>query len=414
MNNLELAIWSGMLGGLLTLTAGAMVNALATRNTNSVRMLLFVAATGASSLVRTGLVETLMPEIPEGYVRMLKVCAGPLSAALVIRYMAIWLGGVEVDPTTYRVAAWGSRVMVLSALVLGVLVVDAPDARYRHLLQATAAITAMATLIGLLASIRATMMGDPLARWAVLAGSCLTVTVFGLYVRSLDIPGFGLLTWVLTAVCTVAYFLVGSVVVILRIRQTRRLERLARLQSGADPATGLPTGSVLLSEVEHAIWRTTRINGECTVVCLHLGNLYALGASAGPDAENQILTAMAARIRQAAGFRCVVGLYHPRCFVVVMSSDKRGQSMRKTVSRLRALAAQPLTVVGPDGMHHDFRPQLGVGVVPVSSADARPADVINEAERQALGAPEADDESENSIPTVPCDRLGDTGSAALQ
>ncbi len=81
-----------MLGGLLTLAAVALANALATRNTNSLRYLVFVVVTGASSLVRTGLPEALFPGLPQDWLNLLKVCTGPLSASLVLYYLGIWLG----------------------------------------------------------------------------------------------------------------------------------------------------------------------------------------------------------------------------------------------------------------------------------------------------------------------------------
>jgi GGDEF domain-containing protein len=373
-----------MLGGLLTLSALALANALFTRSINSFRNLLFVVVTGASSLVRTGLLEALFPEIPDEVLRLLKVTAGPLSAALVLSYLGIWLGGVQEDPVAHRITAWGAGAMFLCALTLGVLVVEASSEEFHRLLQATGAITMIAVLLGLVTSIRAATLGDPLARWVVLAGVCLAGEVYGLYLRSLNIEGFGLGTWIFTAACTVTYFLVGSVVVVMRIRQNRQLDRLAALQSGADPATGLPTGSVLLSKVEHAVWRTARFNGECTVICLHLHNLYELGEAAGHGVEHQIQVAMAARIRRAAGFRCVVGLYHEGCFLIVISADKRRQYVAMTVSRLRKLLAQPLMVVSLNNVRHEFMPRLGVGIVSLNPAGADPLEAINEAERKAL------------------------------
>jgi len=236
----------------------------------------------------------------------------------------------------------------------------------------------------------------------------------GLYLRGLHIAGFGLGTWISTAAVTVAYFLMATALVIMRIRQSRQLARLASLKFGADPATGLPTGSVLLSKVEHAFWRTARFHGECTVVCLHLRNLYELGETAGHGVERQILAAMAARIHRAAGFRCVVGLYHPRCFVVVISADKRRRFVNMTVMRLRHLVADPLSVVGLDGARHDFTPLLGMGVVTLNPANADPLDAINEAERDALAQESAPQHaSEYATETRPGDLIGATGGHGL-
>lgn len=409
----EFVVWSAMLGGLLTLAAVALAYALVTRSANSFRYLLFVVITGASSLVRTGLVETLLPGIPEDVMRLLKVSMGPLSAALVLNYLSIWLGGAEVDPVAHRITTWGSVAMLVAGLTLGTLLFLTPTQYFHRLLQATAVITVVAVVMGLTIAIRAAVMGDPLARWVVMAGICLALEVFGLWARSLNTPGFGLWTWILTAVCTVAYFLVGSVVVIKRIRQNRELDRLASLPRGTDPATSLPTGSLLISEVAHTFWRMARLNGECTVVCLRLNNLYGLGEADGHVVEPQILSTMAARIRRAAGFRCVVGLYHPRCFVVVISADKRREYVGLTVARLRSLTAQSLTVVFRDGTRQEFWPHIGVGAVTLDPAHADPMAAIDEAERQALGPPMRRGRTEDEIETRPANSLADTDATTL-
>ena len=391
-----------MLGGLLTLAAIAIADALFSRSITSLRNLLFVVITSASCVVITGLPEILFPGIPDRVLNLLKLSMGPLSAAIALNFLGIWLGGMREDLIVYRITTWGSVSLFFSALAIGVLAVQASSQEFHQLLEIAAALTMVAVLLGLVASIRAATLGDPLARWMVLACTCMTGMAVGLYLRGLNIEGFGLGTWIFTATCTVAYFLIASVLVIMRNRESRRLKRLADLQSGADPATGLATGSVLLSKVEHAFWRTARFNGECTVVCLHLRNLYELGETAGHGVEHQILAAMAARIRRAAGFRCVVGLYHPLCFVVVISADKRRQFVNTTVSRLRHLIAKPLSVVGVNEIRHDFTPLLGVGVVTLNPASADPLNAINDAERDALaqeGAPQRVTE-EDAIVTV--------------
>jgi GGDEF domain-containing protein len=381
----EIAVWSAMLGGLLTITALALADALFSRNAGSVRNLLFVLITGSSCVVMTGLPEAFFPGLPERLLMLLKAGLGPLAGAIALVYLGIWLGGMREDVVVYRLTAWGGAVLFFATmgLVLVAAVVQPQD--FRRLLLLTATVNMAAVVLAIIATARATLLGDPLARWMVLACVLLAAMVAGLYLRGLNVPGVGLGSWIVTATVTVAYYLLVSVLILVRNRQQRQLTRLARLQLGADPATGLPTGSTLLSEVEHAFWRTARMHGQCTVVCLHLRNLYELGQAAGRGVEHQIQVAMAARIRRAAGFRCIVGLYHPRCFVVVISADKRREYVNTTVTRLRQLVAQPLSVVGANQARHDFMPQLGVGVVTLDPSDAKPLEVINEAERQALG-----------------------------
>ena len=105
----------------------------------------------------------------------------------------------------------------------------------------------------------------------------------------------------------------------------------------------IDTGSALLAQIEHAFWRTAQLDGECTVVCLLVSNLYELAESAGPGLEHQILVTMSARIRRAAGFRCVVGLYHPRCFVVVLSTKKLNNEALDALTRLNGAPRRVVT-----------------------------------------------------------------------
>jgi hypothetical protein len=80
----------------------------------------------------------------------------------------------------------------------------------------------------------------------------------------------------------------------------------------------------------------------------------------------------------------VVGLYHPRCFVVVMSAVKQPRSAQTMAERLCELMCKPLDVVGQDEALHTFLPQFSVGAVTVTAATAIPAQVIDQAEQLAL------------------------------
>ena len=373
-----------MLGGLLTLTALSFADAVFNRSRGAVQNLFFIIVTSASCVVMTGLPEVFFPGIPERALMVLKASMGPMSGAIALKYLGNWLGGMREDLMVHRITVWGSAVLFLGAIILALVAAQISPQDFRTLLLATAATNLVAVALGIVVSVRAAVLGDPLARWMVLACICLAAMTTGLYLRGLNVEGFGLGTWIFTASSTVAYFLMATVLIVMRNREIRQLARLAGLKVGADPATGLPTGSVLLSKVEHAFWRTGRINGECTVVCLYLRNLYELGEAAGHGVEHQILAAMAARIRRAAGFRCVVGLYHPLCFVVVFSSDKRPQLVDNAVARLRHLIAGPVPVVGLDGARHDFTPLLGMGVITLNPERADPLATINDAERQAM------------------------------
>jgi GGDEF domain-containing protein len=399
----EIAVWSAMLGGLLTLSALALADVFGGRSIGAVRNLAFVLVTGAGCVVMTGLPEVFFPDLPARLLMVLKAGLGPLAGAMGLYFVGTWLGGAREDGLVYRLTAFGGIVLVCAAIALAVLASQIGQEHFRALLMLSAVVNMVPVLLALVAAVRAARRGDPLARWMVLALICLGATTGSHYLHGLNLPGLGLGSWVFTAVVTVLFFLMASVLGLLRNRRNRELARLSRLQQGADPATGLATGSALIADVEHALWRAARLECETSVLCLYVSNLYELTEAIGPSAESQILVTLAARIRRAAGFRCVVGLYHPRCFVVVLTMDPHQPPVRATAARLALTVSNPMVVFNEERERHPFRPRLGLGVVTVDAASAMPTDVINEAERQALAmaASVAPRDSEHGIETQP-------------
>ncbi|MCW5653487.1 diguanylate cyclase [Hydrogenophaga sp.] len=380
----EVAIWSAMLGGVLTLAALALADVLDSRSKSSVRNLLFVFITGASCVVITGLPEQLVPGLPPRVLMVLKAGMGPAAGAMALYYLGSWLGGVREDAMVHRLTAWAAVVLGLAALGLAAAATQVHAEQFRELMLFSAVVNLVPVLLAFVAVMRAARLGDPLAPRMLLALVCLAVMTCGLYLRGLDVQGLGLGAWLLTATATVLYFLMATVLGLLRNRHNRELIRLSRLQQGSDPATGLPTGAALLAQVEHFFWRTAQNDGECTVICLYVSNLYELADSAGAGVESQILVTMAARIRRAAGFRGVVGLYHPRCFVVVLTADRHAPPITETVAKLRHAVSHPMTVMNDRKERQIFRPRLGMGTVSLDPHGAHPMDVLNDAERQAL------------------------------
>lgn len=399
----EIAIWSSMLGGLLTLSALAFADVVGGRNLGSVRNLIFVLITGASCVVMTGLPEVFFPELPARLMAVLKAGLGPLAGAMGLYFVGTWLGGAREDNQIYRLTAFGGVVLVTVAVVLVAIASQIDQAHFHSLLIVTALVNMVPVLLALAAAARAARLGDPLARWMALAIVCLAIMTTGHYLHGLKVPGLGLGTQLLTATVTVLFFLLSSVLGLLRNRHLRELARLSRVEHGSDPATGLPSGSVLLADVEHAFWRAARMHHECSVVCLYVSNLYELAETVGPGVEQQILATLAARIRRTAGFRCTVGLYHPRCFVVAMSLDARVPPVKSTAARLALSTALPMVVFDEQRERKPFRPNVGLGVVTIDPSNTKPMDAINEAERRALATLMRDvaQSPEHNIETAP-------------
>ena len=392
-----------MLGGLMTLLALALVDTLSNRNLGSVRNLVFVLLTGASCLVMTGLPEVLFPVLPERLLMVLKASLGPVAGAVALYFLGNWLGAMWEGALVHRFTAWGGSAVLLAATLMAAVASQIEPDQFQSLLWITAIVNMVPVLLAALAVWHAVQLGDPLARWMGLAIACLALMVCGMYLRGLQVPGFGLLAWVFTAMITVTFFLMVTVLVVLRNQKNRQLARLSRMDPGAEPATGLATGSGLLSQVDHVFWRTARRQGECTVICLYLSNLYEMAEPSGHGAEHQILVAMAARIRRAAGFRCVVGLYHPRCFVVVMPTDPHNFSADETLERLHSTVTQPVPVLNEADAYRAFAPCVGLGVVTVNPVGATSMTVIHAAERQAMAQLRSQAPSEEGPATEPMD-----------
>lgn len=407
MEMAENTVWSVMAGGLLSLALLAAADAVITRSLGAVRNVLLVSFIGSVCVLMSGLPELLFPEIPERLLMVLKASLGPLAGALGLRFLGIWIGGDREDRLLYAVTVWGCYLLLIAAAALAVLAVIIPVHDFRTLLLMAAAVNAITVALILLVSIRATLMGDPLALWLVLAGLLLAGMMTGLYLHALKVP-LGLVWWLLTASAALLFVLIVMVLIIVRNRANRELARLARLDAGSDPVTGLPTGARLLSEVEHAFWRAGRLRGQCVVVCVYLSNLYELGDSMGRTTDNQILAATAARIRRAAGFRCVVGAYHPRCFIIVFTLDRKRTFDEAVLARIRNLVTQPLQVVGSREQRQQFQPVMGLSALPVLPDLVQPLDVLNEAEHQAMDEVRRASPSQYDGDTVPDDRLDTT------
>jgi diguanylate cyclase (GGDEF)-like protein len=384
MKSLEYVIWSVMLGGLLTIGTMAVVDVCSSRSLASWRSLFFLTITGSSCVLLSGLPEDLFPWLPVAPVLILKASLGPLSGAMVLIYLGQWLGSAADDRLVYHTVSSGAKALVICALLLAAMSALFAETHETEILLFAAVVSALAVLMATVTSLRAAQLGDRMARDMTTGCLFLAISTSGLYAHQLLTDDTNMAFWIVTAFSTVMFFLTMVNLGMRRNRQLRRLERLAGLSQGLDPATGLPRGSVLLSKVDDAFWRSARLNTHCTVICLHLRNLYELSDDAGHMVDQQILSAMAARMRRAVGFRCVVGLYHPRCFVVVMSAVKQPQVVGKMAERLRALMSKPLDVVGQSDTIHSFVPQFSVGAITVTAANAIPTQVIDEAEQLAL------------------------------
>ncbi len=375
-----------MAGALLLLAATAAAGVVAKPNAAAWRGLAFVLLTGSSSVLMSGWPEHLLGIEVNTSLLPAKAALGPLTGALALAYLGLWLGIVVEDRLIRVTVAGGSIFLVVTGML--VLLWAATDTKRsaQEILAVSALINFLSCIFASLVAVRGAVLGDPLARRMAFACMCLTGMVLGLYAKGLGVRGIGHIAWALTAICCVAYFLIVTMLTLQRNKARLRLEQLARGQQANDAVTGLPTGVELLVQVDDALWRSERVKRQAMVIAVWVANLYELSGLAGQTVDLEIRTSLAARLRRAVGFRNVVGQYHPRCFVVVVSAVQSERVMYRAVDRLRAHVLQPMLVGALSHNDMNYRPHVGLGIVMVEGTAAQPNQILDQAEQLAQSA----------------------------
>ncbi|HBH37942.1 MAG TPA: hypothetical protein DDX06_06095 [Curvibacter sp.] len=102
-----------------------------------------------------------------------------------------------------------------------------------------------------------------------------------------------------------------------------------------------------------------------------------------------------------------MGVYHPRCFIIVFTLDRKRTFDEAALTRIRNLVTQPLQVVGNREQRQQFQPVVGLSALPVLPDLVQPLDVLNEAEHQAMDEVRRTS-SQFGPDTVPNDQLDTT------
>jgi GGDEF domain-containing protein len=386
MDALEVSIWSAMAGGLSLMVLVAAADIFKRSSLRSWRGLAFVLVPGLSAVLMTGLPEFLLGMSDARSLLPAKAALGPLASALALTYLGFWLGIVVEDRLIRHTVTWGALALVLSGISVAVWALVDQQRSSQDILRASAAITLVSCVLTAVVAMRGALLGDPLARSMALTCIFLFGMVAGLYTKGLAYEGFGHFVWLLTAICCVAYFLLVTRLTLQRNKALHELQRLARGQQANDAVTGLPTGVSLMVQVDDALWRSSRMKGQTMTVAVWVANLYELSGVAGMYSDVEIRSALAARMRRAVGFRNVVGQYHPRCFVVVVSPVQNEKVLHSGIDRIRKYLSPTLRLGTLSRDDFVFTPQIGFGVVVTQGEDISPSSLLDEAEALAQGA----------------------------
>jgi GGDEF domain-containing protein len=381
----EVAIWAAMSGVIVTLWVIAAIDALVQRSVPALRGLAVIVLTGGTAIALSGLPEVLWPTLDVARMLIIKSSMGSLGGALAMTYLGIWVGGASKDPLVQWTLTFSTALLTLGGIGLAVAAIWYGETARITLLTSAALGNGLCAIAAGIVAMRSATLGDKLAPWMVVASLFLAGMVAGMYSKALAIDSMGVWGWMTAAASTVAYFLIVIGLTIVRNREMRRISRLARGATEVDRDVEMPLGPRLLPQVEDALWRSARVGRECVVAAVSISNLYAMSEDAGVGVDGEILGVLAARIRRVVGFRNVVGLYHPRCFVLVVSAVQDRKRSELLATRLLLSLRKPVKV-GPSDDPHFFSPGIGIGVVTVNGATDTALAAINQAEQLALEA----------------------------
>lgn len=341
---------------------GALADALRARAIAAWRGLVFVLLNTLVVMLLTGLPEQLWGINDAPFLLLLKISLSPLSSALSLKYLGVWLGMSREDRLVKVLLTggiYGSLVATLVILACYFFAQTVPD---KMLILAGAVVNACVVLIVGSVGIRAVLLGDLLARWIVAAAFCFALMVAGLYSKAMGIEHAWPM-WLSTAIATVLYFVIVAGVTFLRNKSQQRIRKLALGERPSDEITGLPTGSALLGKIDDAMWRSIRMGRDTAVVAVWMNNLYALSDQAGLHIEHEIRARLTANVRRALGFGSVIGLMQARCFVTAISGVQELSKIEKIATRLLVRVQIPMRVGEFTGDSVTYTPELGIGVV---------------------------------------------------
>jgi GGDEF domain-containing protein len=364
MQTTEIVIWAAMGGAWLMLTTVAAIDAARTMSLPAWRGVSFLVLIGVSAMLLTGLPEHLLGVADERAMLPAKMVLGPVTGAVALNYLSIWLGLTTDDKGMGRVLFATSLLAALAGIaLLAVHVTVSPWSVYQGL-ALSLLFTLLPLVVAALVSVRIALLGDNLAWGMVTACLCMVVMVAGLYAKGLH-QQLGDIVWALIAVATVTNFVLITALTILRNLAQKRLQRIARDNTAYDLVTGLPIGSVLLSKVEDAIWRGARVGNDSAVMAIWVDNLYALHDRASPEIEQELRTRITAIVRQCVGFRNVVGLMQARCYMVAFSSVQDKLLLLRIAQRVLSVAHKPMRLGVLIGNAYVHVPQVSVGIMHV-------------------------------------------------
>jgi diguanylate cyclase (GGDEF)-like protein/PAS domain S-box-containing protein len=151
-------------------------------------------------------------------------------------------------------------------------------------------------------------------------------------------------------------------------------ERLTR-QALTDSLTGLPNRTLLRDRLAGALGRLVRHPGVVAVLFLDLDRFKLVNDGLGHEAGDELLVAVAKRVREAVRETDTVARYGGDELVVVVEEAVSIDDAHLVAERILTGVSQPIDLAG-----RELRPRASIGIATTSDTTTRPDDLVRDAD----------------------------------
>ncbi|WP_298925314.1 7TM-DISM domain-containing protein [uncultured Ramlibacter sp.] len=379
MAALDLVIWSMVLGSIAALALVRLAGLALRPSPSQWQGVIYHVVIFLFVLVLSGVLRALWPDISPGWLRALQVLAGPLSAGLSSYWVRSWLSASQRD----RLMSSLLRANSVLLPVLGVACLVLPRDQQ---LPAAAAMSLFGACLALWLTVRAWLMGDPLAP-AMAAGRLLVLgAIGGLYAIAMGLPAIGSgLNAAIAACSALGNGLIGYALWH-RDAHEWRTRREDAPPSQFDPVTRLHSGISLVRKLIKAQRRRRRTRRDGAVIAVLVFDIDIIAAQAGTVGVNELFICIASRMQRQVGVVNPVGRYYDRCFVSLVETIHSPAWLRTLGLRVASSLRRPIEISTQDGQRIEVRADIGVGVVHLERSQAPVEDILHDAQRMAQAA----------------------------
>ena len=379
MSAQELLVW-GMALGAIASVAMARTADLIVRPTLSQYQ-------GVAYHITVLILVMVMSEVPEQaglrinprYGHIAQVLAGPVCVGLANFWIRGWLNASQRD----QVMSGALRAAALLLPLIGLGCLALPQAQQ---IPVAAGFSLLGTVITFWLSVRAWLLGDPLAHLMAVGCFFMIAAIAGLHALAMNLPGMSVAVQAAIALCAVLANGITGFVLWRRDRHEWKARQRDKAPSQFDPVTKLQSGIGLVQKLIKAQRRRRRSRRDGAVIAILVFDVERLIPQIGTAGVNEVFIAIASRIQRQVGVVNTVGRYYDRCFVSLVETIQSPMWLRTLGLRVASSLRRPIEVTAAGGERVEVRVDIGVGVVHLSGGPEPVEDILHDAQRMAEAA----------------------------